>query len=82
MWNALDYSACVFPVTKVDPAIDVKRPAHTFLGKRDEEAYNFCKLVHLAELYSAHIAVQMIPRPGEVHPSAYTSSVAPTRKRQ
>ncbi|KZV77743.1 general amidase, partial [Peniophora sp. CONT] len=41
VWNALDYSACVFPVTQVDPAVDVKRAAHAFLSERDEKTYNF-----------------------------------------
>ncbi|KAI0029809.1 general amidase [Vararia minispora EC-137] len=40
VYNALDYVACVFPVTKVDPAIDKKPPPHQFFSERDESAYN------------------------------------------
>ena len=43
VFNALDYVSCVFPVTKVDPAIDVKLPPHEFLSDQDESAYNLCK---------------------------------------
>ncbi|CAL1717065.1 unnamed protein product [Somion occarium] len=39
VWNALDYVACVFPVTKVDPSTDVKKPAHAFLSDRDKANY-------------------------------------------
>ncbi|KAI0033148.1 general amidase [Vararia minispora EC-137] len=39
VFNLLDYPSCVFPVTRVDPAIDVKKRAHRFLNKRDERCY-------------------------------------------
>ena len=43
VFNALDYPSCVFPVTRVDPVIDAKKPPHQFLSKSDEENYNLCK---------------------------------------
>ena len=43
VWNALDYTACVFPVTKVDPVLDAKRPPHEFLNTTDKRNYGFCK---------------------------------------
>ena len=43
VFNALDYVSSVFPVTKVDPAIDAKLPPHEFLSDQDESAYNLCK---------------------------------------
>jgi len=42
VWNGLDYTASVFPVTVVNPAVDVKKPAHAFLSKADEWTYNLC----------------------------------------
>lgn len=42
VWNALDYAACVFPVTKVDPAIDGKKPPHQFLSDKDQRNYDMC----------------------------------------
>ncbi|KAH9951542.1 general amidase [Amylocystis lapponica] len=41
VWNALDYSTCVFPVTKVDPAVDVKKAPHDFLSEADHYNYDF-----------------------------------------
>lgn len=43
VWNVLDYSALVIPVTKVDPILDKKKPAHAFLSKMDEAHYDACK---------------------------------------
>ncbi|KAN0124333.1 Amidase signature domain containing protein [Russula decolorans] len=39
IWNALDYPACVFPVTEVDPILDQPKPAHQFLSKADQGVY-------------------------------------------
>lgn len=33
----------MFPVTKVDPAVDVKPPPHEFHSAQDERIYNLCK---------------------------------------
>ncbi|KAJ6621105.1 general amidase [Mycena sp. CBHHK59/15] len=38
-WNLLDYPALVIPVSKVDQALDVKQPAHTFLSTEDRVNY-------------------------------------------
>jgi len=35
----LDYPACVFPITKVDPVLDQPKPAHEFLSKEDQRIY-------------------------------------------
>ena len=35
IWNALDYSACAFPVTNVDPVLDQPKPVHNFLSEQD-----------------------------------------------
>jgi len=42
VWNGLDYAAASFPVSTVNPAIDVKKPPHEFLSKADESTYNLC----------------------------------------
>ncbi|THH06326.1 hypothetical protein EW145_g4166 [Phellinidium pouzarii] len=39
VWNALDCPACVFPVSTVNPIVDVKQPRDKFLGKSDELIY-------------------------------------------
>jgi hypothetical protein len=43
IWNALDYPACVFPVTTVNPILDQPKPAHEFLSKLDRNVYELCK---------------------------------------
>ena len=42
VFNSLDYACCVFPVSKVDPSIDVQRPAHNFYNEFDKTNYEFC----------------------------------------
>ena len=42
LWNALDYTASVFPVTTVDPAIDVKQPRENFIDDFDRAIYEMC----------------------------------------
>ncbi|KAG6808488.1 hypothetical protein H0H92_003982 [Tricholoma furcatifolium] len=39
--NALDYSCCVFPVTFVDPKLDVPLAPHEFYNHEDEAIYQF-----------------------------------------
>ncbi|KLO20289.1 general amidase [Schizopora paradoxa] len=41
VFNSLDYACCVFPVSKVDPSIDVRRPAHSFYNEFDKTNYEF-----------------------------------------
>ncbi|KIM85248.1 hypothetical protein PILCRDRAFT_5587 [Piloderma croceum F 1598] len=36
VWNGLDHAAASFPVSTVDPAIDVNKPPHEFLSKADK----------------------------------------------
>jgi amidase len=42
VWNVLDYPACAFPVTEVDPVLDQPKPAHQFLSKADQRVYELC----------------------------------------
>ena len=44
IWNALDYPACAFPVARVDPKADVKKPAHRFLSDADKDHYDLCEI--------------------------------------
>ena len=46
MWNALDYPACVLPVTRVNQTLDAKQPPHPFLSDRDKIIYELC--MHLS----------------------------------
>ncbi|KAH8985891.1 general amidase [Lactarius akahatsu] len=39
IWNVLDYPACVFPVTKVDPVLDRPKPEHDFLSEADRKIH-------------------------------------------
>ncbi|KAF8314220.1 general amidase [Clavulina sp. PMI_390] len=41
LWNGLDYTACSFPVTTVDPELDVRIPRHQFHNHEDEEVYRW-----------------------------------------
>jgi amidase len=43
VWNALDYPALVFPVTTVDPTLDVKKPSREFSGEADREVHEMCE---------------------------------------
>lgn len=42
-WNLLDYPALVFPVTKVDSAIDLRDEGYKPMNEKDEFNYNLCK---------------------------------------
>jgi amidase len=50
IWNALDYPACVFPVTKVDPVLDQPKPAHDFLSEQDRVVYELCTSDFIGDL--------------------------------
>jgi len=39
VWNALDYTASTFPVTTVDPVLDVKQSRENFFGADDRNVY-------------------------------------------
>jgi amidase len=43
LWNGLDYSACTFPVTFVDPVLDAPVPRTEFYNKDDEHVYRWCE---------------------------------------
>ncbi|KAJ3548818.1 hypothetical protein NM688_g5248 [Phlebia brevispora] len=43
VWNALDYPACVFPVTRVDPVLDAPRPRHDFIDDTDKAIHELYK---------------------------------------
>ncbi|KAF8665462.1 hypothetical protein AX16_000480 [Volvariella volvacea WC 439] len=62
VWNVLDYSALCIPVTKVDPALDIKQPPHKFYDEFDEENY---KLYDSALFVNAPVSVQLIGRSHE-----------------
>lgn len=63
VWNALDYPACVFPVTKVDPALDQPKPAHKFLSEADKTTY---ELYDSPETFkNAPVALQVVGRTQE-----------------
>ncbi|KAG6906122.1 hypothetical protein DXG01_015796 [Tephrocybe rancida] len=62
VWNVLDYPALVIPVSKVDQALDVKKPAHEFLNELDESNYEFYE----PEVFKdAPIAFQVVGRTHE-----------------
>ncbi|CCM06222.1 uncharacterized protein FIBRA_08468 [Fibroporia radiculosa] len=57
--NALDYVACTFPVTKVDPTLDAKKPPHQFLNDADEVNYN---LYDPVTFQNAPVGLQVVGR--------------------
>ncbi|THH02822.1 hypothetical protein EW026_g23 [Hermanssonia centrifuga] len=62
VWNALDYPACVFPVTRVNAALDAKKPAHDFIDKRDEDTY---ELYDPTTFSNAPVGLQLVGRSQE-----------------
>jgi hypothetical protein len=42
VFNALDYTALVVPVSKVDQELDKVKPPHNFKSKADKENYEAC----------------------------------------
>ncbi|KAH7931012.1 general amidase [Leucogyrophana mollusca] len=59
VWNALDYPACVFPVSTVDPAVDVKKPAHSFVDAFDKSIYD---LYDPETFKNAPVCLQLVGR--------------------
>lgn len=47
-WNLLDYPALVFPVTKVDPSVDVVEKGYQPLNASDEFNYKLCRYAFAA----------------------------------
>ncbi|KAI0299765.1 general amidase [Multifurca ochricompacta] len=67
IWNVLDYPACVFPVTKVDPVLDKPKPAHAFLSKVDQKIYGFVRCLHDSPetFKNAPVGLQLVGRSQE-----------------
>ncbi|KDQ63717.1 hypothetical protein JAAARDRAFT_148343 [Jaapia argillacea MUCL 33604] len=59
IWSLLDYPALALPVTKVNPAIDLKAPPHQFLCDLDKEHYD---LYDPNVFVNAPVAVQLVGR--------------------
>ncbi|KAA1468201.1 general amidase [Dentipellis sp. KUC8613] len=60
IWNSYDYSACTFPVTKVDLSLDQPQPRDEFLSEKDEAIY---KLYDTPETYkNAPVSLQLVGR--------------------
>ncbi|KAH8113206.1 general amidase [Phellopilus nigrolimitatus] len=59
IWNALDYTTSTFPVSTVDPAVDVKQTRDRFLNDVDEFVYN---LYDPSVWRNAPIALQLVGR--------------------
>ncbi|KAG6382122.1 general amidase [Boletus reticuloceps] len=59
VWNALDYTASIFPVTTVDPAIDVKQPRESFIDAFDREVYD---MYEPETFHDAPICLQLVGR--------------------
>ncbi|KNZ75054.1 Acetamidase [Termitomyces sp. J132] len=62
VWNVLDYPALVIPVSRVDPTVDVKKPAHEFLSDSDKSVY---ELYDLETFKDAPIGFQVVGRTQE-----------------
>ncbi|KAF7352312.1 Amidase domain-containing protein [Mycena venus] len=63
LWlNTLDYPALAIPVTKVDPALDVKQPREEFYSAEDRQNY---EIYNPATYENAPISMQVIGRGGE-----------------
>jgi len=59
VWNVLDYTASVFPVTAVDPTIDVKEPRESYIDDFDREIYE----LYQPELFrDAPVCLQLVGR--------------------
>ncbi|TCD60219.1 hypothetical protein EIP91_010541 [Steccherinum ochraceum] len=59
MWSALDYPSFAFPVTRVDPALDVQTPRDKFLSALDEEIFN---LYDPSKFVNASVGLQLSGR--------------------
>lgn len=60
LWNGLDYTAVTFPVTTVQPEVDVRVPRHQFHNHEDEHVYRWCTSFWLAfSLLSERMAMSI-----------------------
>ncbi|KAG6868648.1 hypothetical protein C0993_012692, partial [Termitomyces sp. T159_Od127] len=62
VWNFLDCPALTMPVSKVDPALDVNRPAQKFFNESDRSVY---ELYEPEEFKDAPIGFQIVGRKHE-----------------
>ena len=52
LWNYLDCTAAVFPVTTVDKTRDAPAPPHAFYNHEDEAMYKLCESLLTSRLGS------------------------------
>jgi amidase len=45
LWNGVDYTVGILPVTFVDPAVDKPLLPHEFYSDDDREVYHMCMLL-------------------------------------
>ncbi|KIJ21717.1 amidase [Paxillus involutus ATCC 200175] len=59
VWNALDYPASIFPVTAVDPVLDVKESRASFVDDFDQKIH---EMYHPEVFKNAPICLQLVGR--------------------
>ncbi|EKM61017.1 uncharacterized protein PHACADRAFT_83626 [Phanerochaete carnosa HHB-10118-sp] len=59
VWNGLDYSACVFPTTRVHATLDMKKSPHQFLNERDKTHYS---MWDPQTFWNAPVSLQLVGR--------------------
>ncbi|KAF8843949.1 general amidase [Paxillus ammoniavirescens] len=59
VWNALDYPASIFPVTTVDPVLDVKESRASFVDDFDQKIH---EMYHPEVFKNAPICLQLVGR--------------------
>ncbi|KAF9229322.1 general amidase [Gyrodon lividus] len=59
VWNTLDYPASIFPVTTVDPALDVKKSRESFVDDFDQGIH---EMYHPEVFKNAPICLQLVGR--------------------
>jgi len=64
IWNNLDYPACAFPVTHVDPALDPIEPREHFLSDDDRSIHALCELDSLPA--TSQLTDHPFRRPGDL----------------
>jgi hypothetical protein len=55
VWNALDYPASIFPVTAVDPVLDVKESRASFVDDFDQKIHEMCTSVASTAIESSFL---------------------------
>ena len=81
----LNYPACAFPVTAVDPTLDRVQARHTFLSEDDKKNYDSCTPVisgmGCGELTHVNEPSQIILTHSNARPSVFNWSDNHWRKR-